>query len=124
MKFLLDVGISPRLGELLSNDGHTYRFLPNFYSSKTADTDILQIAIENNEVIIAHDLDFGNLLAFSEQNRPSVILFRIHQIEPNLFYQLISQNWEKMEVPLKNGAFIVIEVHSIRIRQLPIGRKI
>lgn len=120
MKFLLDVGISPRLGELLIQKGHSYRHMPNFYSPKTDDSDILKIAVENQEVIITHDLDFGALLAFSGDNRPSTILFRIHNIVPQLFYDLIVDNWTTIEQPLHEGALVIIETHSVRIRKLPL----
>jgi predicted nuclease of predicted toxin-antitoxin system len=120
MKFLLDVGISPRLGELLTHHGHQYRYMPSFYSPKTDDIDILKIAIENQETIITHDLDFGSLLAFSGDNRPSTILFRIHNIVPQLFYKLIIDNWTTIEQPLIEGALVVIETHSVRIRKLPL----
>ena len=122
MKFLLDVGISPRLGALLTAQGHRYRHLPNHYSPKTNDSEILQIAIDNQEVIITHDLDFGALLAFSNDNRPSTILFRIHDIVPQLFYNLIVDNWEIIEQPLIEGALIVIETHSVRIRKLSLTK--
>ena len=126
MKFLFDVGISPRLGKLLMADGHSYRYLPDFYSNKSSDTEIIKIAIENEEVIITHDLDFGFLLAFLGQNRPSVILFRIHHIEPHLFHKLISDYWNTIEEPLLTGSLVIIEKNSIRIRRLPfkLGRNI
>lgn len=41
MKFLLDVGISPKLGKLLQADGHTFRYVPHHYSNKLPDSDIL-----------------------------------------------------------------------------------
>jgi predicted nuclease of predicted toxin-antitoxin system len=123
MKFLFDVGISPRLGKLLMTQGHSFRYLPNHYSNKTPDFDILEIAIENDEVIITHDLDFGTLLAFSGQNSPSVILFRIHHIEPVLFYKLILDNWDTIEQPLESGSLVIIELNSIRIRPLPISKR-
>jgi predicted nuclease of predicted toxin-antitoxin system len=122
MKFLLDVGISPRLGELLMQQAHSYRHLPNHYSPKTNDVDILQIAIDNQEVIITHDLDFGALLAFSGNNQPSTILFRIHDIVPQLFHNLIINNWQTIEEPLIEGALVVIETHSVRIRKLPLTK--
>jgi predicted nuclease of predicted toxin-antitoxin system len=122
MKFLLDVGISPRLGMLLTQQGHSYRHLPNHYSPKTDDSDILEIAIENQEVIITHDLDFGALLAFSGDSLPSTILFRIHDIIPQLFYTLIVDNWLTIEQPLNEGALVIIETHSVRIRKLPLTR--
>jgi predicted nuclease of predicted toxin-antitoxin system len=120
MKFLLDVGISPRLGKLLMTNGHTYRYIPEHYSKKSSDETIMEIAIENEEVIITHDLDFGALLAFSKNARPSTILFRIHHIVPELFYNLIVNNWKTIEEPLKKGALVIIENNNIRIRRLPI----
>ena len=120
MKFLLDVGISPRLGKMLEAREHSYRYLSDYYSGKTTDADILEIAIENDEIVITHDLDFGSLLAFSRKNRPSVILFRIHHIQPELFYSLIMDNWSTIEQPLLEGSLVIIESNSIRIRPLPI----
>ncbi len=120
MNFLLDVGISPTLGILLESEGHGFRYLPDYFSNKTPDSSILEIALEAGEVIITHDLDFGKLLAFSKQNQPSVILFRIHHINPIIFYERLIKSWEYIEEPLAQGALIVIENESIRVRMLPI----
>ncbi len=120
MKFLLDVGITPALGRLLESEGHTFRYLPEHYSNKTADIKIIVIALENGEVIITHDLDFGTLLSFSGQSKPSVILFRIHKVNAEVFFQLIKTNWNSIKTPLEIGALVVISLISIRIRQLPI----
>lgn len=121
MKFLLDVGITPGLGELLEVDGHTFRYVPHHYSNKLSDYHILEFARQENEVVITHDLDFGKLLAFSGQSAPSVILFRIHQISAEVFYRLLREIWPSIEGPLTRGALIVIEVNSVRIRELPIA---
>ena len=120
MKFLLDVGISPRLGLLLTEAGHSYRFVPDHYSNQITDAEILELALQNEEVIIAHDLDFGTHLAFSGATAPSVIIFRIHHINPGLFFQLIMSCWEVIEAPLNEGAVILIDQTSVRIRPLPI----
>jgi predicted nuclease of predicted toxin-antitoxin system len=120
MRFLLDVGISPTLGKLLEAEGHTFRYVPHHYSNKTPDHGILEIARQNEEVVITHDLDFGTHLAFSGQTRPSVVLFRIHHISPEIFYELLRKNWDSIAEPLQRGAFVVIEMASIRIRELPI----
>lgn len=120
MKFLLDVGISPRLGRLLEEAGHSFRFVPVHYSNRLKDAEILEAALQNEEVIIAHDLDFGTQLAFSGATSPSVIIFRIHHINPELFFQLLTACWEGIEVPLNEGALILIDQTSVRIRLLPI----
>lgn len=120
MKFLLDVGISPKLGKMLEADGHEFRYVPHHYSNQISDSDILKIAHQNGETIITHDLDFGKLLAFSDRNKPSVILFRIHQINAEIFYKLLRESWGFIAEPLNRGAFVVIEEKSVRIRELPI----
>ncbi|MBK8426279.1 MAG: DUF5615 family PIN-like protein [Lewinellaceae bacterium] len=120
MKFLLDVGISPRLGRLLEEAGHTFRFTPDHYSNRLTDAEILEVALRSEEVIIAHDLDFGTQLAFSGATAPSVIIFRIHHINPELFFQLLMTCWEGIEVPLNEGALVLIDQTSVRIRYLPI----
>jgi len=120
MKFLLDVGISPALGQLLEVNGHEFRYLPDHFSNKTSDSGILEIARQAEEVIITHDLDFGRLLAFSGERMPSVILFRIHHINAEVFHELLVQNWEIIAEPLATGALVVIEMESIRVRMLPI----
>ena len=52
MKFLLDVGISPALGNKLEAAGHEFRYLPDHYSNKSTDSEILEIALEAGEIII------------------------------------------------------------------------
>jgi len=122
MNFLLDVGISPRLGDLLELDGHAFRYIPEHFSNTLSDSEILEVARHANEVIITHDLDFGKLLAFSGHAAPSVILFRIHHINADIFYSLLQALWLEIEAPLKRGAFVVVEEHSVRIRTLPMLR--
>ena len=123
VKFLLDVNITPELGHLLLNDGHSFRLASNMESGKLKDDAILLIANENNEVIITHDLDFGELLAFNNDNKPSVVLFRIHKIDALRFYSLIKQNWNVIEEAIAVGSLVVIEEKNLRIRKLPLSRK-
>ena len=120
MNFLLDVGISPRLGRLLETEGHTFRYVPDHYPNTLADSRILEEARLHNEVVITHDLDFGTHLAFSGKQFPSVILFRIHHISAQVFYEIIRKNWVALEDPLLAGSLIIIEQSAIRIRKLPI----
>jgi predicted nuclease of predicted toxin-antitoxin system len=120
MKFLLDVGITPQLGQLLESDGHIFRYVPHCYSTRISDAEIMAVAHEHGEVVITHDLDFGTLLAFSHAPSPSVILFRLHQINADIFYRRICQHWGDIHGPLQQGALVVIELYGVRIRRLPI----
>ncbi len=120
MKFLLDVHLSRELAQMLEGDGHICRLVVDIGDPRMNDADILRLALENGEVILTHDLDFGTLLAFSKNAKPSVIIFRIEKINNKVFYQLISNNWNAIEQPLEKGAIVIIEPHSLRIRDLPL----
>jgi predicted nuclease of predicted toxin-antitoxin system len=120
MKFLLDVGISPQLGRLLETQGHSFRYVPDYYSNQLTDSQILVIAKQHSEVVIAHDLDFGMQLSFSGADSPSVIIFRIHHVSAAIFFSLLMNCWETVKEPLESGALIVIDETSVRIRLLPI----
>lgn len=108
------------MGMLLEQAGHTFRFVADYYSNKLPDAEILEIARQNGEVVIAHDLDFGMQLAFSGAAFPSVIILRIHHINPEVFFQLLLACWETIEIPLVGGALVLIEKSTFRIRTLPI----
>lgn len=120
MKFLLDVHLSTRLGALLSEQGHEYRMVVAIADPRIDDAGILALAREHQEVILTHDTDFGTLLSFSGADRPSVIIFRVHRINTDHFFQLLMAHWDDIQQPLQEGAIVIIEPTSIRIRSLPI----
>ena len=122
MKFLLNVNIPPSLCELLDGQGHTSRHISLMGRATAKDTEIIEIAKENEEVIITHDLDYGSLLAFSNESKPSVIIFRVHQLSKEICFNLIQANWENIEEVLDNGAIVIIEQENLRIRTLPIRK--
>jgi predicted nuclease of predicted toxin-antitoxin system len=124
MNFLLDVNVAPRLGDLLVAEGHSYRHIALIGKGDSADAAIMDIARDSGEVIITHDLDFGGLLAFSGDNAPSVITLRVHRITTDSIFHLLVNNWSQMEKPLLDGALVLIEQEHIRIRKLPILRRV
>lgn len=71
MNFLLDVHLSKGLARMLEADGHVCRLVVEVGNPKMDDIDILRLALENGEVILTHDLDFGTLLAFSKESKSS-----------------------------------------------------
>lgn len=120
MKFLLDVHLGNTLAGFLREAGHQCRLVAEIGDPRMEDVDILELARQNNEVILTHDLDFGTLLAFNNASSPSVVIFRIEKINSKIFAELLIQNWADIEQPLQDGAIAIIEPTSIRIRSLPI----
>jgi len=122
MEFLLDVNLPPSLAKLLESSGFKCRLSKHLIPENSPDIDILNIAELSGEVILTHDLDFGTLLAITGKHKPSVIIFRLHNINSQVLYQLLINNLDNIQNQLIKGAIITITTDSIRIRQLPIRK--
>ena len=120
MKFLLNANISPLLIPLLEKEHHAIRSVIRLGKHAAKDIEIADIARVNDETIITHDLDYGTILAFSGESKPSVIIFRVLPIGVEIFHTLIQLNWDRIEQPLTDGAIVIFENDALRIRKLPI----
>jgi predicted nuclease of predicted toxin-antitoxin system len=120
MKFLADMGISPRLVEELRKREHDAVHLIDEGLNRLPDGDILQKARQENRILLTHDLDFGELLAASGGELPSVIIFRLKDMRaPNVSKHLFSIISQQAEV-LNQGAVLSVTEKKVRIRRLPI----
>ncbi len=124
MKFLLNMNVPRALGERLAGEGHTYRHVRDIAMARANDATILEEARHNDEVIVSHDLDYGHLLAFSGEPKPSVIIFRLRNTRPDNLYARILHAWSEIEKPLQEGAIVTIEDATLRIRKLPVTREL
>ena len=82
MRFLADMGISPRTVEFLRDAGHDAVHLLDRGLHELGDPDILQLAREEERILLVHDLDFSDLVAASGGELPSVVVFRLRDMRP------------------------------------------
>ena len=75
MRFLADMGISPRTVGFLRDMGYDAAHLHDEGLDRLSDPDILAKARRERRVLLTHDLDFGELVAVSEARLPSVVTF-------------------------------------------------
>jgi predicted nuclease of predicted toxin-antitoxin system len=120
MKFLLNMNMSRELGKLLISQGHEYRHVGDIGLARAEDIDIVAEAKEKQEIILTHDLDYGNLLAFSGESVPSVIIFRVRNTQPKNMFIRLMDTWPKIQLSLIKGAMVILEEATLRIRELPI----
>lgn len=120
MRFLLNMNLLRGLCEHLQEQGFGCRHVGDLGMARAGDMDIIAEARRRNEVILTHDLDCGHLLAFSGESKPSVVIFRMRNIRPDNLYRRFTQAWQDIEKPLSQGAVVIIEDASVRIRMLPI----
>ena len=122
MKFLLNENIPPSLSSLLLkiswDSSHAYQLGLNGKS----DVYLVEYAIQNEFVIITHDLDYSRIVSLSGKDKPSILSFRLDKISADLLFNLIRLNKIQLEHYLQKGALIGIDEKGFRFRTLPVVR--
>ncbi len=120
MKFLADMGISPRVVAALRKQGHDAVHLQEQDLGRLPDTNILIKAKEEERILLTNDLDFGELLAASGSSLPSVIIFRLKDMRAeNVLWHLRNLLAQQSESVIM-GAVCSVTERRVRIRALPI----
>ena len=122
MKFLADMGISPRTVDFLRDMGYDATHLHKEGLDRMPDSDILAKARHEGCVLLTHDLDFGELVAISEARLPSVVTSRLRNMRPSNVNQHLQAIVEQHREALESGALATITEGHIRVRRLPIER--
>ncbi len=82
---------------------------------------VLAAARDADAVLISSDTDFGELLARSNANEPSVILLRRQEgRRASEIASLIVANLRAVADDLASGAIVVLDDDRVRIRSLPL----
>jgi predicted nuclease of predicted toxin-antitoxin system len=82
MKFLADMGISPKTTAFLHARGYDATHLVEQGLERLIDPDIVTKARQEGRILLVHDLGFGELIAASGTRLPSVITFRLRNMHP------------------------------------------
>jgi predicted nuclease of predicted toxin-antitoxin system len=120
MKFLADMGISHRTVSFLRGEGYEAIHLHDVGLDELPDPDILAKARNEGYVLLTHDLDFGELLAASGADLPTVITFRLSDMTPNNVNRYLSDIVTHHSTLLVEGVIISVTESRIRARHLPI----
>jgi len=120
MKFLLDMGIAQSTARFLNGQGHDAVHLRQEGLERMKDEDIIVKARTENRVILTHDLDFGRIIALSRAKLPSVITFRLQDMQATNVNRFVSIVIERNGEELINGVLISVSEDTIRTRTLPV----
>lgn len=123
MRFLINMNLPRELGRRLEELGHEWRHVGDIGMAEAADDAVVATARESGEVILTHDLDYGNLLAFSGESRPSVITFRLRDVAVDNLIKQLTSAWTQIQEPLNEGSVVTFSDITIRVRRLPISRE-
>lgn len=120
MKFLADMGISPRTVNWLKNRGYDAVHLIEEGLERLPDDEILVKARNEGRILLTVDLDFGYLLAVSGEQLPSVILFRLGNESYEIILERLNEVLSLCAEDLAVGAIISVTDETHRVRRLPI----
>lgn len=122
MKILLDMNLSPLWVPVLTQAGFETVHWTKVGTPTAPDSELMLWAKQNRYVVFTHDLDFGDILAATNAEAPSVIQIRDQDIRPESCGSLIISALKQFREQLESGALIVIDQNKVRARILPIRR--
>lgn len=121
MKFLLDMGLARSTANFLRAQGHDAVHLRDQGLQRLDDLGIVDKARYEGRVILTHDLDFGRIIALSQSRLPSVITFRLSDMQPRQVNRHLTEVLSRFAEHLESGALVSVNERAIRVRPLPIG---
>jgi len=115
MKFLLDEDIGKLVTEFLRKKGHDVKSaiedLRGF-----PDQEILQIACEEERILITLDQDFGRMIYQTHSPHRGVILLRLKKESQEAIIKVLENAFNQLKEEDLKGKFSVITEEKIRIR--------
>jgi len=123
MKFLADMGVSPRCVEWLRTQGYDAVHLYEQGLHKLPDSEVLKKAHLENRILLTMDLDFSRILSNLEaSNLPLTVIFRLSNQHPQNIQAMIVEIIPILERYFEQGdAILVVNDNKIRVRRLPIN---
>lgn len=89
-------------------------------NSLCPDHDIMQRALDEERVVLTHDLDFGAMLAATQAKGPSVVQVRTQDVRPNSLAPLLMPLLHHYQNELEAGALLIVDEARSRVRLLPL----
>ena len=123
MRFLADMGVSPRCVEWLRAQGYDAVHLYEQDLHKLPDSEVLKKAHSEKRILLTMDLDFARILSSLEANDlPLTVIFRLSDQRPQTIQAMIGAILPVLEQYFEQGnAILSVNDNKIRIRRLPIN---
>ena len=121
MRFLADMGVSPRAVEWLRSSGHDAVHLREEGLQRLPDEGVFAKARAENRIVLTFDLDFGEIVAMNAGSVISVVVFRVRDTRTARVIERLADVLEQSSRALEEGAIIVVEDDRHRVRRLPFG---
>ncbi|MCL2447625.1 MAG: DUF5615 family PIN-like protein [Polyangiaceae bacterium] len=122
MRFLVDMGVSPRVALWLRENGHEAVHLREQGLHRLADDAIFTKAAAEGRIVLTFDLDFAEIVSVSS-SKTSAIVFRLRDTRTDHVIARLAHVIATSAEALETGAIISVEDAHHRVRRLPIGSR-
>jgi predicted nuclease of predicted toxin-antitoxin system len=122
MKVLVDMNLSPGWTSYLAKAGFEAVHWSTIGSSHAPDTELMQWTSERGHVVLTADLDFGAILAATQNRRPSVVQVRSDILTPHAIGGAVVAALTQTHRELLDGALVSVDAGRARLRILPLER--
>ena len=123
MKLLLDQGLPRSAASLLRAAGIDTVHTGEIGLATANDVTLIELAHQQERVVITLDADFHALLALSGADKPSVVRIRIEGLRAEPLAALLLALLAERSAELERGALLTVQSKRVRIRYLPIMPK-
>lgn len=120
LRLLIDMNLAPDWVEWFERHQLPAVHWSSLGDPRATDRAIMDWARANGCVVFTHDLDFGALLALTKADGPSVIQVRTQDVLPARLGPIVLAVLRQHEESLKQGALVVVDERTARIRILPL----
>lgn len=121
MKILVDMNLSPRWVEFFMSAGFECSHWSQIGPIDAPDDELMRWAAAHDHVVLTSDLDFGAILAATQDHGPSVVQLRSDLLTPEAMGSVVLSALQQAEAELKNGALVSLDSVRARLRVLPLG---
>jgi predicted nuclease of predicted toxin-antitoxin system len=121
MKILIDMNLSPRWVDFLMSAGFEAIHWSKVGARDASDPELMRWAADHGHIVLTNDLDFGAILAATQERQPSVLQLRNDLLTPEAMGAAVLAAIERTRRELDEGALVSIEAARARLRILPLG---
>ncbi len=120
MKLLVDMNLSPQWVDRLADEGIAAIHWAAVGKHDAPDAELMAYAVEQDFIVLTHDLDYSAILAATGGQKPSVIQLRADDVSPDSIGRHVVAAVKQVESELQAGAILTIDPSDSRLRLLPL----
>ena len=123
MKILVDMNLSPSWVDRLEAAGFDSVHWSSLGLASAPDSEIMAFAKVLGYVVLTQDLDFGEILAATQGEKPSVVQIRSDDLSFAVIGAAVVAALRQSFAELELGALVTVDPKRTRLRMLPFATR-